>query len=74
MIQNKTIHYWKLGRDELLLARRNPEIQEIKDHQKETNVAWMPPGWCNSFRTMLHANINNKTLTTTNIYTIFTLY
>ena len=35
MIQNKTIHYWKLGRDELLLARRNPEIQEIKD-QKET--------------------------------------
>ena len=37
MIQNKTIHYWKLGRDELLLARRNPEIQEIKDHQKETN-------------------------------------
>lgn len=39
MIQNKTIHYWKLGRDELLLARRNPEIQEIKDHQKETNGA-----------------------------------
>ena len=54
MIQNKTIHYWKLGRDELLLARRNPEIQEIKDHQKEeTNVAWMPPGWCNSFRTTI---------------------
>ena len=35
MIQNKTIHYWKLGRDELLLARRNPEIQEIKAHQRK---------------------------------------
>ena len=55
MIQNKTIHYWKLGRDELLLARRNPEIQEIKD-QKETKKT-----------------NNSKVLTTTNIYTIFTL-
>ena len=38
MIQNKTIHYWKLGRDELLLARRNPEIQEIKDHIKKKQI------------------------------------
>ena len=30
MIQNKTIHYWKLGRDELLLARRNPEIKKSR--------------------------------------------
>ena len=60
MIQNKTIHYWKLGRDELLLARRNPEIQEIKDHQKETKT-WR--GWGNSFRSTI-----STTLTTTNIY------
>ena len=73
MIQNKTIHYWKLGRDELLLARRNPEIQEIKDHQKETNVRRCRYRMVQLFRTMLHANINNKTLTTTT-YILFLLY
>ena len=42
MIQNKTIHYWKLGRDELLLARRNPEIKKSRRrvlvHSRTTTV------------------------------------
>ena len=62
MIQNKTIHYWKLGRDELLLARRNPEIQEIKDHQKEQT--WRG---CRQDGATLFVQIST-TLTTTNIY------
>ena len=61
MIQNKPIHYWKLGRDELLLARRNPEIQEIKDHQKETNKRGV-----DAARMVVQTTV--ATLTTTNIY------
>jgi hypothetical protein len=76
MIQNKTIHYWKLGRDELLLllARRNPEIQEIKDHQKETNVSCRQDGatffvQCKKCCQYQQQNSNNN-----NKYILFLLY
>ena len=38
MIQNKTIHYWKLGRDELLLARRNPEIKKNGERNEKSKI------------------------------------
>ena len=55
MIQNKTIHYWKLGRDELLLARRNPEIK--KSRRRGVDMVQLY---------VLHTVVS-KNLTTTNI-------
>ena len=59
MIQNKTIHYWKLGRDELLLARRNPEIKKKSSS-------------CNPYTVDYRAIQLSTTLLTTNTQQIYT--